>query len=105
MGSISVLFFLEIDLKICQPHIILSLLASKTFLLLLTKLIVGSRPAIPTIEEIVISNLILEGISENLLYIFVLIFFLFLIILLYTDLSLIIKYLGLYFFICFLISK
>ena len=67
MGSISVLFFLEIDLKICQPHIILSLLASKTFLLLLTKLIVGSRPAIPTIEEIVISNLILEGISENLL--------------------------------------
>ena len=38
----------------CQPQIILSLLASKSFLLLLTKLIVGSRPAIPTIEEMVI---------------------------------------------------
>ena len=39
------------------PQIIVSLFAIKTFLLLIINLIVGDKPAIPTIDEIVISNL------------------------------------------------
>ena len=61
IGNNFVLLILEIFFKICQPQIILSLLASKTFLLFLMKYIVGSRPAMPTIAEMVISNLILKG--------------------------------------------
>ena len=47
----------HIFFNMCQPHIIDSLLANKTFLLILENLIVGSKPTIPTIAHIEISNL------------------------------------------------
>ena len=55
IGIISVFFCKQIFLIICQPHMIDSLLANNIFLLILVNLIVGSRPAIPTIPQIEIS--------------------------------------------------
>ena len=70
-----VLYFFDSFFIICQPQIIVSLLAIKTFLLLIINFVVGDRPAIPTIDEMVISNFILLVVKE-LKLLNILIFFL-----------------------------
>ena len=81
-----------------------SLFASKTFLLKYENLIVGSKPAMPTIAEIVISNLYLfKFISENLLKILTLLILFSFLIFLKTFISLIKKFGFIFFLICFLI--
>ena len=83
----------------CHPHIIVSLLASKIFLLVLANFIVGSRPAIPTIAEIVISNFNFFNLkSLKLLKILTLFFLCFFFSFLKPSKSLIITYFGLYFY-------
>ena len=59
----------------CHPQIIVSLFANKIFFVYLTNFIVGDKPAIPTIDEIVISNFFFFKFrSEKLLYILILLF-------------------------------
>ena len=52
-GTISVLYFLISLFKIGHPHIIVSLFAKATFLLILMASIVGCNPANPTTADIV----------------------------------------------------
>ena len=54
-GIIEVLFFFAIFFIILQPQIIDSLLANNIFLLCLIKSIVGLRPEIPGMADIVMS--------------------------------------------------
>ena len=77
-GIILVLCDLDKFLIKCQPQIIVSLFANKIFFEYLTNLIVGDKPAIPTIDEIVMSNFFLKLRSEKLLYIFIFYFVFFL---------------------------
>ena len=59
----------------CHPQIIVSLFANKIFFVYLTNFIVGDKPAIPTIDEIVISNFFFFKFrSEKLLNILILLF-------------------------------
>ena len=90
-GIILVLCDLDKFLIKCQPQIIVSLFANKIFFEYLTNLIVGDKPAIPTIDEIVMSNFFfLKLISEKLLYIFIFLFLYFFLTFLKTNSSLII---------------
>ena len=59
-GIILVLFFFACWFKNFHPQIIDSLFAIKIFLLFLIICNVGSRPAIPGIDEIAISDLFLK---------------------------------------------
>ena len=73
--SIGITFVLYLEARLfikCQPHIIDSLLASRIFLLLLVIIKVGSRPAIPGIADIVISDFFVNCFVSNLFRILVL---------------------------------
>ena len=61
IGIILVLYLFPSLLIICQPQIIDSLFARSIFLLFLVKLIVGSNPAIPGIDDIVMSIFFFEN--------------------------------------------
>ena len=60
-----------------QPQITDSLFANNTFLLIFANLIVGSKPAIPTIAEIVMSNFIWFKLKSVSLLKILIVFFLY----------------------------